>query len=211
MEIGAIATLRSAGPDGVAAAPAFAGFVIAHGGEHVVVDVTSLLDGSGIPGGVLFGKLGDPAVERNEFVGLKESLQVRIARRRSGDSLEGSRVQGNPVLAAHGRESQHHIKASCGLLRCRGEGRKRIPVFEITALDVTHGTIKVQTTNVLVAIGLRPRNPEMSGSGGILTSRNMHLIREFERASRNCCTRFRSSLAARMSGKDRNKCETHNR
>jgi len=45
MEIGAVAALCRASPDGVAAAPAFAGFVIAHGGEDVIVNVAGFLDG----------------------------------------------------------------------------------------------------------------------------------------------------------------------
>src|SRR5258708_12052373 len=100
MEIGAIATLRSAGPDGVAAAPAFAGFVIAHGGEHVIVDMTGLLDGGGITGGVLPGKLGDGAVERNEFVGFEVALQAWIARHPGGKRSKRSPPPGDPYPPA---------------------------------------------------------------------------------------------------------------
>src|SRR6266852_1611686 len=103
MEIGAVATLSSAGPDGVAAAPAFAGLVIAHGGEDVVVDVAGLLNGSGITGGVPFGEFGDRAGERNEFVRLEVPLQVRFGGHRGGDVLECSRVEGDPMLAADDR------------------------------------------------------------------------------------------------------------
>src|SRR6266576_3811175 len=106
MEIGAVATLCSACPEGVAAAPAFAGFVIAHGGEHVIVDMAGLLDGGGITGSVLPGKLGDGAVERNEFVGFEVALQAWIARHRGGAVLKCSRVEGDLMLAADGRESQ---------------------------------------------------------------------------------------------------------
>src|SRR5260370_5834320 len=55
MEICAVAPRGSASPDGVPAAPALAGFVIAHGGENLVVDVTSLLVSGGVTGGVCRG------------------------------------------------------------------------------------------------------------------------------------------------------------
>src|SRR2546429_2475222 len=71
------------------------------------------------------------------------------------------------MLAADGRESQHHVKAGGGLLRRRREGRKRIAVFEIPSLDVTHGAVNMQAANVLVGIGLRQGNPKMGGTRGI--------------------------------------------
>src|SRR5437773_12374955 len=74
------------------------------------------------------------------------------------------------MLAADGRKSQHHVKASGRLLRRRGKGRKGIAVFRIPALHVTHGALNAQATNVLVAIGLRQGNPKMGGTRGIRVS-----------------------------------------
>ena len=50
--------------------------------------MTGLLDGGGITGGVLPGKLGDGAVERDEFVGFEVALQAWMARHRGGDVLQ---------------------------------------------------------------------------------------------------------------------------
>src|SRR5579872_340089 len=62
MEVGTVAALRSASPNGVAAAPAFAGFVVAHGGDDVFVDVSGFFDLRGVACGVLLGKLSDRAI-----------------------------------------------------------------------------------------------------------------------------------------------------
>src|SRR4029077_16183996 len=80
MKIGAVATLRGTRPYGVASAPSFAGLVIAHGSDDVIVDVTGFLNWRGITGGMLPGKLGDRAGERNYFVGLQVALQIRLRR-----------------------------------------------------------------------------------------------------------------------------------
>jgi hypothetical protein len=107
------------------------------------------------PGGVLLGKLGDRAVYWDELVRLEVTLQTRIAGRGDRDILTCRCFQRDLVLAARGRESHHHVKAGCGLLNCRRERRKYIPVFEFPALDVAHGAVNMQAANVLVAIGLR--------------------------------------------------------
>jgi len=70
------------------------------------------------------------------------------------------------MFAAHGGESQQHVKAGCGLLLCRREGCEGISVFGIPALGVTHGAVNMQASNILVAIGLRQGNPEMGGPAG---------------------------------------------
>src|SRR5260370_24282588 len=75
MEIGAVAPLGSASPDGVPAAPPLTGFVITHGGENIVVNMTSLLDGCGVTGGAFLVNLGDHAVERNNFVRVQVALE----------------------------------------------------------------------------------------------------------------------------------------
>src|ERR1700694_300588 len=111
------------------------------------------------------------------------------------------------MLAADGRESQHHVKAGGGLLHCRREGRKRIAVFEFPALPVTHAALNAQAMNVLVAIGLRQGNPKMGGTRGIRVSGNMHQIREFERTRWNSISHFRSSSTARISGDHGHKSE----
>jgi len=114
------------------------------------------------------------------------------------------------MLAADGRESQHHVKASRGLLRRRREGRKRIAVFEIPALEVTHGAVNMQAANILVGVGLRQGNPKMGGTRGIRVSGNMHLIREFERTRWNSIYHFHSGSTARISGDHGEKSEHEN-
>src|SRR5258708_32405138 len=104
------------------------------------------------------------------------------------------------MLAADGRESQHHVKAGGGLLRRRREGRKRIAVFEIPSLDVTHGAVNMQAANVLVGIGLRQGNPKMGGARGIWLGGNKQPMREWERTRWKSIGHFRSSSAARVSG-----------
>src|SRR5713101_8603542 len=44
VEVGAVAALGRAGPDGVTAAPALARLVIAHRGDHIVVDLSRFLE-----------------------------------------------------------------------------------------------------------------------------------------------------------------------
>ena len=81
MEIGAVAPLGATGPDGVAAAPAFPGLVVAHGGENVVVEVAGFFESGGIARGVFAGQFGDGTVEGNELVGLKVTLEIWFVRR----------------------------------------------------------------------------------------------------------------------------------
>ena len=151
-----------------------------------------LLDWSRITGSVFPRKVGDGAIERNELVGFEVTLQVRIAGRWRGRVLQCRRLQGNLVLAPNRRKLQPHVKSSSGLLHCWREGRKRISVFGIVALDVTHKAINVQAANVLVVIGLRQGNPKMGGASGICVSGNMYLIGEFKRPRRRRLTRFSS-------------------
>jgi len=66
------------------------------------------------------------------------------------------------MFAAHGGESQQHVKAGCGLLLCRREGCEGISVFGIPAWSNPRA-VNMQASNILVAIGLRQGNPEMVG------------------------------------------------
>ena len=158
------------------------------------------LDWSRITGGMLPGKLGDWAVQRDEFVRFEVTLQIRIAGRRGSAVLQCSCVQSNPVLTPNGSESQHYVKSRNRLLHCRREGRKGIPVFGIVAPDVARGATDTQAANVLVAIGLWQWNPKMGWATGICISGNMHLIREFKRARGHRSARFRGSRMAPMDG-----------
>ncbi len=95
-------------------------------------------------------------------------------------------------------------------MHCGREGRKRILVFRVAALNVAHGAINVQPANVLVAIGLWQGNPKMSGASGICVSGNTDLICEFKRPRRRRFTRFGSSCAAAMDGNQGKRYETEN-
>src|SRR6516164_6216612 len=74
MEVRAISSLGRACPNGVSLAPAFAGFVVTHRGNHVFVDVPRFFQLSGVTSRMLFRQLGDRAVERHELVRLKVAL-----------------------------------------------------------------------------------------------------------------------------------------
>src|SRR5882724_9892317 len=139
MKIGAVATLRGARPHGVTAAPAFSGFVIAHRGDNVVVDVTGFLDGRRITGGVLLGKFGDRAVEGHEVVRLQVAFQIWF--RRSRETRKRRFVQGDSMLATHRRESKLDIKSGGGLCFCRRENSEVISVLRIAALGIPDGTV----------------------------------------------------------------------
>src|ERR1700720_4625941 len=110
MEVGAVAVLGSAGPDGVAAAPAFAGFVVAHGGDDVIVNVAGFLERRGVSGGLLAGKFGDGAVEGDEFVGFKITLHQGIVGGRSGGGvLRRGGADVYSVFAAGGIEEKSDV------------------------------------------------------------------------------------------------------
>jgi hypothetical protein len=129
VEIGAIAALGSAGPDGVAAAPAFAGLVVAHGGDDVIVDVACLGECGGVTGGLLTRKIGDDACEGDELVGLKVALEVRRGRIVHGHEFGGRRIERYLMLEAGGDEMEGDVEAGVQL---RGSGLKknvRVAVF----------------------------------------------------------------------------------
>src|ERR1700692_1283009 len=103
MKVGAVAVLGGAGPNGVAAAPAFAGFVVAHGGDDVIVNVAGFLGRGGVAGGLLVGEFGDGAVEWNELVGFEIPLHERVGGGiRCGGVLQGGRMDVDGMLAAGG-------------------------------------------------------------------------------------------------------------
>src|SRR5690349_6603537 len=112
MKVGAVAALGGAGPDGVAASPAFAGLVVAHGGDNVIVDVAGFLERIGDAGGLLAGKFGDGVVERHELVRLQIALHEGIvSRSRGGSILRGGRMDVDGVLAAGGVEKECDVVA----------------------------------------------------------------------------------------------------
>src|SRR5437899_9674540 len=104
MKVGAVAVLGGASPDGIAAAPAFAGFVVAHGGNDVIVNVAGFLERRSVAGGLLAGKFGDGAAKRNEFVRLEIALHQGIAGGSGGDVLHRGGMDVYSVFAASGIE-----------------------------------------------------------------------------------------------------------
>jgi hypothetical protein len=102
MEIGKLPRF-GASPDGIAAAPAFARFVIAHGGEYVVVDVAGFLDWRGVASGVLFGEFGYGAIEGTSLSGVRSVADFG----RESSTQRHFAVRQNPVrlyVAAHSRK-----------------------------------------------------------------------------------------------------------
>src|SRR5215469_6520247 len=99
MEVGTVAALGGAGPHGVAAAPAFAGLVVAQVGDNVIVNVAGFLERCGVAGGLLAGEVGDGAAEGDEFVGFEIAPQERASGGKGGGSgAHGGRVQVYGVL-----------------------------------------------------------------------------------------------------------------
>jgi len=67
------------------------------------------------------------------------------------------------MLAADGRESQHHVKASRGLLRRGAKAATHCRIRDLGPWEVTHGAVNMQAANLLVGIGLRQRESKMGG------------------------------------------------
>src|SRR5258707_13288291 len=102
--------LGSARPDGVAAAPAFAGFVVAYGGDDVIVNVAGFLERRGVAGGLLAGEFGDGAAEGNEFVGFEIALQERVVGcGHGGGILQGGGMNVDGMLATGGVEEESDV------------------------------------------------------------------------------------------------------
>src|ERR1700757_3269803 len=110
MKIGTVAALGGAGPDGVAAAPAFACFVVAHGRDDVVVDVAGFLQRRGVSGGLLAGEVRDSVVEGHELVRLEVALHEGIVGGKGGGNvLHGGRMDVDGVLAAGGVKEERDV------------------------------------------------------------------------------------------------------
>src|SRR6266481_1858178 len=108
--------LGGASPDGVAASPAFAGFVVTHGSEDVIINVAGFLERRGVAGSLLAGEFGDGAVEGDELVGFEIALQERVVRGRDGGSiLQRRRMDVDGVLAACGVEEESDVVTCSGL------------------------------------------------------------------------------------------------
>src|ERR1039458_600545 len=73
MEVGAIAVLGIAGPQGISASPTGSGLVVAHGREQVVVDRFGFDNGPNLVARHLLGQGLDLAIDRNKLVRLDQS------------------------------------------------------------------------------------------------------------------------------------------
>src|SRR5437879_3082004 len=104
MKVGAVAVLGGASPDGIAAAPTFAGFVVAHGGDDVIVDVAGFLERRSVAGGLLAGKFGGGADDGDGVVRLEIALHEGIAGGSGGDVLHRGGMDVYSVFAASGIE-----------------------------------------------------------------------------------------------------------
>ena len=201
MEVGAVTALGGASPDGVAAAPAFAGFIVAHGGDDVLVNVASFLDLSGVARSVLLGEAGDGATEGHEFVGLKVTVERGIGGRDRRVVYSGA-SESNFVFVASGGETKSDVEAGSGLLRRGLKFGESVLVLGVAALRVGDGAIDVQAAHFLIAIGLRQGNPEANGSAWIFCRREMNLVGEFEGARGYGCGGMRTGGRERVSGVD---------
>src|SRR5258708_19023127 len=156
--------LGSARPDGVAAAPAFAGFVVAHGGDDVIINVAGFLERRGIAGGLLAGEFGDGAVEGNKLVGFEIALQEGIVGgERGGGVLQCGGMDVHRVLAACGVEEESDVVTCSGLGGRRIEDGEGILVFGIAAFGVWDGAFDFKIGYGLKGVVLRERDPEMAG------------------------------------------------
>jgi hypothetical protein len=110
VKVSTIATLGGASPQGIATAPAFTGFVIVHGENHVVVNALCFGELRAFHRRMLFGELKDNSIQRHELVGLQIALECGIVggitrgvfdlRRREG-TLCSSRVATKPTVASN--------------------------------------------------------------------------------------------------------------
>ena len=175
VEIGAIAALGSAGPNCVAAAPTFAGLVVMHGGNDVVINVARFGKIRGIARSLLLGQLGNHAVQGNKPVGFQVSLKMRIAGR-FGFSRSGCWNHLDLVFKTGGDEVDGDVKASSQLSWGGLEESEGIAIFRIAAFGESDGTINAQVFHLLVTVLLRQRQPQEKFGVGILAGGNVHLI-----------------------------------
>src|SRR5260370_13133811 len=80
MEIRAISALGGARPDRIAVSPAGSGFVVAHGGDHVVVDCARFRKWILKSACLLRGKFSDNSLKGHTAIRLQEPLQITRAR-----------------------------------------------------------------------------------------------------------------------------------
>ena len=181
MEVRAIAALRTAGPDGVTAAPTFAGLVVTHGSEDVVVDVAGLGEFGGIAGSMLGSEVRDDAIERDEFVGLEVSLEVR-RRGIGGDDLCLRPVKRDPVLQAGGDETHGDIETGVKLRGPGLEDSEGIAVFGFTAQGMRDWAVDLKVLEFLIGVLLGERQPQQHFSLRVLRGGDVDLIGEGEGA-----------------------------
>src|SRR6516162_10726948 len=100
VKIGAVAAFGSASPDSIPVTPACAGLVVTQRDDHVVVDGAGLGERVRQPAGLLRRKLFNGSLERNEAVGLEETLKVGRHRTRLGD--DRAPAERDAMLATRG-------------------------------------------------------------------------------------------------------------
>src|SRR5262249_58631211 len=84
MEIGAVASLVLARPDGVPAAPPGTTLVVAHRSVHVVVEGANLPRAALSPAAFLLGELANDSRQRDQLVGCLVERRAKIGVRHRG-------------------------------------------------------------------------------------------------------------------------------
>ena len=100
MKVGAVALLGIAGIEHIAVSPARAGLVVAHGGEHVIVDGACLLERRGLAFGHFHRQVGRQSGDRDQFVRLQVFLAVTLLELNFGQTWSGY-AQRQALVAHH--------------------------------------------------------------------------------------------------------------
>jgi len=150
--------------------------------------VAGLLKVARIAGSVLPGELRNDAIERNEAIGQQILAKSRVAGRVNGRG--GVRVENDFVFAARGGKAQDNVEPGGRLCGRRCELDEEIAILGFAALRVSDRGLDAQVADLLVAIRLGHREPEVDrGPSGL--GREMSLIDKGEgargRKSRGIC------------------------
>ena len=156
MEVGAVAFLSIAGVEYVATSPSGSRFVVAHGGENVVIDGARFVEVPTLAlcdiGSEIRGQTGN----RHQSVGLKILLALLLGERRGDKFASASREGG--TLATH--DVIFNLKMQFGLSRTRSfRVIHLVVIFRIARFFQRQIALSGNDLNLLIGVGLGRRNP----------------------------------------------------
>src|SRR5712664_2155310 len=212
MEIRAISALRRARPDGIAVSPSGSGFVVAHGGDHVVVDGARFRQWILNSACLLRGKFSNHSLERHKAIRPQEPLQITRARTDAHSNVRRARISGerNAMLLPPRLKSDAHLRRTANLFRWHLQIRVFIPVFRISMRAVRERGLDFQLVDRLIRIRLRQRNPNPRNFRIRGQSGNSGEIRKFEAADASAWLR-QTRKPVPDTGDHRNKSKRHKR